>query len=159
MMLESVLERPTEGESSMSEKVLLKRSIIVKSQVTDEFRQKASQELGEETKTIESQLAQLESQYQQSLRQLEDMARQGQNVSKQMDQLHREVQTRQVQLQNLRNEVKTQLENLDKVQNGDYVVTGQLENYIDVAIGDNLYDKVRGAEILLKDGVVTAILN
>lgn len=140
------------------ETFLIKRSVTIKSQVTDAFRQKANNDLGEEVKTIDKQLQQLQVQYQETLKQLEDAARQGHNVSQQMDQLHRDVRTKQGQLKNLKTEVSQQLQNLDKVQNGDYVITGQLENFVDLKVGDNLYDKLRDSEILLKDGVITAIL-
>lgn len=142
----------------MSDKTLVKRNVTIKSQVTDEFREKAQSELTDEVATIDNQLKSLESQYQQSLQQLEELARQGHNVARQMDQLHQDARSKQQQLQTLKAEVSKQLANLDKVSNGDYVITGQLENFIEVSVGDNIYEKIRGAEILLKDGVVTAIL-
>jgi chromosome segregation ATPase len=154
-------EQPTEEttrEPIAMESVTLKRTIVVKSQVTDTFRERANGELGEEVKTIDQQLSQLENQYQQSLQQLENLTRQGQNVARQLDQLHKEYIGKRQQLHNLKGEVSTQLRNLDKVQNGEYVITGQLENFVDVKIGDNLYDKIRGAEILINDGMITAIL-
>ena len=136
----------------------LKRTVTVKSMVTDEFRHRAKSELSEEHTLIRTQLDQLEAQYQQSLKQLEEAARQGHNVACQMDQLHREANGKRQQLAGVEQELSKQLENLDKVQNGAYITTGQLENFAEVNVGDNLYEKIRGAEILIKDGVVTAIL-
>jgi chromosome segregation ATPase len=141
-----------------SEKTLLKRTITVKSLVTDAFREKAKQDLSQEQELIKSQQESLEAQYSQSLQQLEAATRQGQNVAQAMDQLHRDANQKRAQLANLEREVNTQLNNLDKVENGAYVITGQLDNFVEVNVGENLYDRIRGSEILLKDGIVTAIL-
>ena len=158
MMSEQATAPAETPEKQSIDAVRLKRTITVKSMVTDEFRQKATKDLSEELGVIDGQIDQLENQFQQSLKQLEDAARQGHNVSRQMDQLHRDANGKRNQLQNLKKEVSTQLNNLDKVENGAYVITGQLENFVDVKVGENLYKRIRGSEILLKDGVITAIL-
>ena len=75
-----------------------------------------------------------------------------------MDQLHRDVQQERLRLEGLKQELTQQIEGLDKVRNGDYVKTGELETWTEVCIGENLYKRMRNAEILIKDGVVTAIL-
>ena len=140
------------------ETTLLKRTITVKSMVTSEFREKATEDLSEELNLIQSQKESLETQFNESLQQLENAARQGQNVSQAMNQLHNEASQKRGQLNNLEQEVSTQISNLDKVEDGAYVITGQLDNFVEVKVGQNLYDRIRGSEILLKDGIVTAIL-
>lgn len=145
------------GKSELNS-IELKRQITVKSIVTDEFRKKAQNEFSEELKLIEAQLQQLESQYQNSMRQLEDLAQQGQNVTKNLGQLNAEVQERRVQLENVKIQVSRNLNNIDKAENGQFVITGTLENYVSVAPGDNIYEKLRGAEIIVRDGVIEEIL-
>jgi chromosome segregation ATPase len=135
----------------------LKRQVTVKTLVTDAFRIKAKQELGEEMKVIDVQMEQLEAQYQHTLRQLEQIAQQGQNVQNQLQQLNQEAQAKRAQLASLKMEVSTQLANIDKVENGSYIVTGMLENYVDIQVGDNIYEKIRNAEIIIEDGLVKAI--
>jgi uncharacterized coiled-coil DUF342 family protein len=141
-----------------SQAMLIKRSITIKTLVTDEFRTKAKQELSQETQMMASQLDELETQFQQTLRQLEEAARQGHNVARQMDQLHQEVHQRRAQLQALGQELDSQLKNLDTMSNGGYITTGQLENFVELKVGDDIYKKMRSAELLVKDGIVTAIL-
>lgn len=138
--------------------ISLKRQVTVKSLVTEDFRQRAKNELSEELKLIDSQLEQLENQYQAMLKQIENLARSGQNVSKQIEQLNAEVQDKRSQLSSVKMQVATNIANLDRVKNGDLVVTGVLENYADVQIGDNIYEKLRGAEIIIEDGIVKTIL-
>jgi esterase/lipase len=147
----------SEAPAGTAQSVQLKRQITVKSLVNDNFRAKASKELTDELALIDSQMAQLEAQYNQSIQQLERMAQQGQNVGKQLDNLNREAQERRNQLAALKIEVSTQLANLDKIANGAYIVTGMLENFVEVKIGDNIYEKIRNAEILVEDGIVKAI--
>lgn len=158
MASKSAEAKDAENGKSELKSISLKRQVTVKSLVTDTFRQQASNELSEELKLIDAQLEQLENQYQASMRQLEDLAKSGQNVGKQLDQLNREAQERRNQLAGVKMQVATNIANLDRVQNGDTVVTGVLENYVDLKVGDNIYDKLRGAEIIIEDGLVKTIL-
>jgi NAD-dependent DNA ligase len=104
------------------------------------------------------ELEALEKQYQANLKQLEDAARQGHNVAPQLDGLHKEVLSRQQQLGEMQQQLAAQLAELEKVTNGTFLVTGQMENYVTIAVGDSLYEKLRKAEVHVQDGVVTAIV-
>lgn len=149
---ESAMSAPQDNNT-----IQLKRQVTVKTLVNDNFRQRAKNELGEEQKLIETQIQQLEAQYQHSLQQLERAAQQGQNVQKQLQQLEREAQQKRGELSGLKLQVSSQIANLDKVENGNYVVTGLLENTVELRIGDNIYERLRNAEIIVEDGVITAI--
>ena len=137
--------------------VQVKRMVTVKTKVTDEFRARAKNELNEELKLIDTQLQQLEAQYQYNLQQLEKVAQQGQNVQQQLQQLNAEAQQKRNQLASVKMQVSSELGNLDNVENGQYIVTGQLEEVLTVRIGDNIYEKLQGAEVLIEDGIVTHI--
>jgi esterase/lipase len=151
---------PPQREQSKSDEkpiLLLKRQVTIKSRVTDLFRQRAKDGMSTELKMIDNQMEQLEGQYQTSLKTLEEMAQQGHNVRKELDQLNRDAQARRAQLSTVKMEVTNQLANLNRLENGTYVVTGALENFVDVHIGDNIYDKLQDAEIFVEDGIITAI--
>ena len=137
--------------------IQLKRQVTVKTKVTDNFRVRAKSELDNELKLIDTQLQQLEAQYQYSLQQLEKVAQQGQNVQNELQQLNQEAQQKRNQLASLKMQVSSELGNLDKIENGQYIVTGMLENLVDLKVGDNLYNTLQNAEILIEDGVITAI--
>lgn len=143
--------------SDSQQSVTLKRQVTVKTRVTDEFRARAKKELSDEIQLLESQSQQLETQIQQSMKQLENIAAQGQNVQKHLNQLNQEAQQRRNQLASLKMQLSTQLANLDKANNGDYVVTGILDNFVEVNVGDNIYEKLNNAEMLIEDGVVKEI--
>ncbi len=141
-----------------SDSVTLKRQVTIKTVVTDDFRERAQGELSGEVKQIESQLVQLETQYQETLKRLEEISNQGQNVRPQLEQLNQEAQSKRNQLTNLKLDVSKQLNNLNNVENGANVVTGLLESFVDVKVGENIYDRVRGTTVVIKDGVVQEIL-
>jgi ABC-type phosphate transport system auxiliary subunit len=136
----------------------VKRSLTIKTLVSDAFKQQASDDLNHEKQLIDQQLEHLELQVQNNLRQLEEATRQGHNVAQQLDQLHTEAAKRRHELTTLKNELAQQLDGLANVPNGQYIKTGQLENWVPLAVGDNLYQRLRGAEVLVNDGVITAIL-
>ncbi|MGE0200129.1 MAG: YlqD family protein [Candidatus Melainabacteria bacterium] len=149
--------RPDETMTTDTPTVQLKRRVTVKTKVTDLFRQRAKSELSEEHKTLETQQGELEAQYQQTLKQLEAMAGQGQNVQKQLQQLNEEYQRNRNQLTSMQMQLSSQLANLDRVQNGDFLVTGTLENNITLSVGDNLYEKLNSAELIVEDGIIKSI--
>lgn len=137
--------------------VSIKRQVNVKTIVTDQFKQTAHTDLSDEVQMIDAQLNQLEGQYQQSLQQLEQLAAQGQSVSRQMEQLNMEAQQRRHVLTTVRMDVNARLASLGKMENGSLLVTGQLESFVTLNVGDNIYDKVRKAEIIVRDGIIQAI--
>ena len=146
---------PTPQQAGPS--VQVKRQVVVKTKVTDSFRARAKGELDNELKLIDTQLQQLEAQYQYSLQQLEKVAQQGQNVQQQLQQLNGEAQQKRSQLASVKMQISSEIGNLDSVENGQYIVTGQLEEVLSVHVGDNIYEKLQGAEILIEDGIVTQI--
>ncbi|MFN8615273.1 MAG: YlqD family protein [Vampirovibrionales bacterium] len=144
---------------SQSNTVWVKRQVTVKSIVNDAFRERAGKELGEEVTQVNRQLEQLQAAYNQSLQQLEQLSAQGQQVLPQRQQLEQQVQAEQQKLLLLKEEVSKQLGNLDSVTNGTPVITGLLDGWVELRIGDNIYEKVRDTVITLTDGVITAIDN
>jgi flagellar biosynthesis chaperone FliJ len=157
MSANTTMERTTESPLKPYASVQLKRQVTVKTKVTDAFRARANDELNNELKLIDTQLQQLEAQYQYSLQQLEKVAQQGQNVQQQLQQLNQEAQQKRSQLASLKMQVSSELGNLGNLENGQYIVTGMLENTVEVRVGENIYDKLQNAEILIEDGVVTSI--
>lgn len=156
-MTQSILEKATEAPMTNQQAIQLKRQITVKTKVTDNFRLRAKSELDNELKLIDTQLQQLEAQFQYSLQQLEKVAHQGQNVQGQLQQLNQEAQQKRSQMASVKMQISSELGNLDKIENGQYIVTGMLENTVELRLGDNIYDHLQNAEILVEDGVITAI--
>ena len=159
MATDTQVKSGVKGQGATEQKSIeLKRQVVIKSIVTKEFRQQANAEFTEELKLVEAQIQQLENQYQSTMRQVEEMGRQGQDVSKQLMHLNGEVQERRAQLENAKIQVSRNLANVEKAADGEHVITGNLENYVSLSVGDNIYDKLRNAEIIIEDGVIKEII-
>lgn len=148
------------GEFTMSQpqqSIQLKRQVTLKTLVNDHFRQHAHQEMANELKLLDAQMQQLETQYQHSLNQLEQLAAKGQNVQTHLSQLNDEAQQKRNQLAQLKMQVSTQLANIDKIPDNEYIVTGVLENFVEIKPGDKIYEKLVNAEIIIENSVVKEI--
>jgi len=155
---DSAVKEPGSAASGSAGSVHVRQAITIKTLVTEEFKRQAVEELRQELSFIQEQLDQLDAQFQQAQKQLEELAKTGQSVLNQMEQLNQEMIGRKQQLSGLKMEVTSQLSTIEKANNGTYIVTGQLEGVVPYSAGDNLYDKIRNTEILIKDGVITSIL-
>jgi hypothetical protein len=157
MLNQSATAQAPDGARTSVPSVQLKRQVTVKTMVTDKFREKAKSELSNELQLIDTQMQQLEAQYQHSLQQLEKVAQQGQNVQKQLQQLEADAQQKRTQLASLKMQVSSELGNIDKIPNGNFVITGILENFVELKVGDNIYEKLMNAEMIVEDGIVKSI--
>jgi esterase/lipase len=68
-----------------------------------------------------------------------------------------EINNRMHQMSSLRQELQLQKDSISHLSLDNVVVTGSLENYVELRIGENIYDKFRRAEILVRDGVIQDI--
>lgn len=136
---------------------ILKRVLTVKTKVTEAFCERTNKELKDELELLEAQGQQLESQFQQAMQQLDSLAAQGQNVQKQLLDLNQEVLQRRTQLNSLKIQISGRLAKLAQAKVGDYVITGTLDQFVTIKPGDNLYEKLNRAELIVEDGIVQEI--
>ena len=57
----------------------------------------------------------------------------------------------------MKQELVAHHDDFDRLPLEEEVVTGMLDNYFELKIGDNLYDKVKDAEIIVRDGIIEKI--
>lgn len=137
----------------MSDKAIeLKRVVMVKAIVTEAFKQNLIKELERAIGNIDGQMGQMET---QSKNYLEDLKKKGlmQKAAAFKHQLDEE-KSRQAAA---KADLMMKIEEAKRLQIGSEFVQGPLEGPVDVAVGDNLYKKVGGAEIIVKDGVIQEI--
>lgn len=137
----------------MSEKSLeLKRIVMVKAIVTEAFKENLNKELERAIANIDTQLGQMEA---QGKNYLEDLKKKGlmQKAAAFKHQFDEE-KTRQAAS---RADLMMKMEESKRLQIGSEFVQGPLEGPVNVAVGDNLYKKVGGAEIIVKDGIIQEI--
>jgi butyrate kinase len=111
-----------------------------------------------ELNTIDASIQQLRESAQGRLNEL--MQANMSQEDKQLAQMHLQQQFDEqvTQLLTLKQEILNRQELLANTPNGTYVSTGNVTDSVTLNVGDNIYDRLKGSEILVKDGVITAIL-
>lgn len=138
--------------------IKVKRPVKIKTIVTDKFKQQAQEELAKEIHLLDSQIMQLELQS----RQIQEQASEytglyGEKSFDQIQQALNDITTRLQQMGELKNELISQKESISHISLNNIIVTGSLENYVELKTGENIYEKFREAEILVKDGIIQEI--
>jgi poly-D-alanine transfer protein DltD len=141
------------------ETMTVSRSIVVKTMITDAFREQAAKEDEKELSQVDANIGQLRQMAEQRLNDIQQ-AEQLSDADKQIAQTHLQQQFDRdmVTLLNAKQEVLARKDALSKTANGSYVTTGELQDTVQLKVGQNIYQVLRGAEILVKDGVITAML-
>ncbi len=145
----------------MNDKTIrVKRPVKVKTVVTEGFKQQAKDELNKEIRLIENQIMQLELQSKQIQDQISGVssAFYGEHDIEQIQQSLDEIIRRIQQMGELKQELVFQGDNIDHLTLDNVIITGSLENYVELKPGENLYEKFKDAEIIVKDGIIQDII-
>lgn len=143
----------------ISKSITVKRPVKVKTVVTEGFKQQAKDEINKEIRLLDNQIMQMELQSKQIQDQVSGgMSQYFAEGNDQAQHAIEELLQRLQQMSELKQELQFQKENIDHLALNNVIVTGSLENYVEVKPGENLYDKFKDAEIIIKDGVVQDII-
>ncbi len=140
--------------------ISIKRSIAIKAVVTPTWKEDAEKELSKAISNIDQQLSQLEQEGQQIVSNIRS-----QSVNPLDPRVQEQVSQVQQQVAAKRNEIEEQKRNLLQQQSqvrelkmDEIVDQGQVDSFCDVAVGDNLIEKMQ-VSITVKDGVIQSIDN
>ncbi|NLU42391.1 MAG: 16S rRNA processing protein RimM [Firmicutes bacterium] len=128
----------------------VKRTIIVKTIVTEKFKEEMLDTIKASLNRIELELQQMEFQGKRTLSGLEK-----QNV-KQAVSLRQQLEAEREKRFEAKKRLQNQQQEVSEWQIGDEVIQGTLEGYVDLQIGDSIRS-ILGSEIVVKDGVVVEI--
>ncbi len=128
----------------------IKRPVLVKVKVTEEFKRKMALEIQEAIKKLDSELQQLDFQIKRVVAELEKKNPPGITAARQH--FENEKQKRVKAKSNL----SEQLKNTGKLALGAEVVQGTLESVTDINVGDDWND-IMGIEILICDNKIIDI--
>ena len=136
----------------------IKRTITVRAVVTPRWKEDAERELAAAISNLDQQLGQLELEGQQVIDQIR---RQSANpldprVQDQVESVQQQVAAKRAELDGQKRQLMDQQVQVRELDMEAVVEQGQLESTIDVAVGDNLVQKLQ-ASILVRDGVIEAI--
>ena len=140
--------------------IKVKRPVKVKTVVTNGFKQQTKEEINKEILMIDNQIMQLELQSKQIQDQISSLSSSyfdGKNIEQAQEGVN-DILKRLQQMNELKNELQFQRDNIEHLVLDNVIITGNLENYVELKPGENLYEKFKEAEILIKDGIIQNII-
>jgi len=136
----------------MAEEIELKRVVMVKAIVTDAFKDNLVKELERAVKNMEAQENQMEM---QSTNYMEDLKKKG--LMQKAAAFKHQLEDERARQAAAKTDLTMKIEEAKRLVLNTEFVQGPLEGPVKVGLGDNLYKKVGGAEIIVKDGVIQEI--
>ncbi|MGL5193645.1 MAG: YlqD family protein [Chroococcales cyanobacterium] len=139
-------------------KLLLKRNTIIKAIVTPRWKEEVQQQLQGQINQIDMQLQQLEMQAQQMIGELQKQSIQppGPQVQQQMESVKMQANQRQREMLDQKNQILQNLQQVQTLEMGEEVASGQMDSFFYLERGDDLIKKMQ-VEVVLRDGVVEEI--
>lgn len=134
----------------MSNGLKIKRPVIVKVKVTEDFKRKMAAEIQEAVRKLESELQQLDFQVKRMIAELEKKNPPGIPAAKQ----HVEAE-KQKRLQ-AKSKLTEQLKSIGMLAIGSEIVQGSLESVTEINVGDN-WSEIMGVEIVICDNIIIEI--
>ena len=136
----------------------IKRNITVRAVVTPRWKEDAERELSGAVANLDQQLAQLEVEGQQVVDQIR---RQSANpldprVQEQVASVQQQVAAKRAEIEEQKRQLLEQQRQVRELEFDQIVEQGQIESLVDIAVGDNLVQKLQAA-VLVRDGVIEAI--
>lgn len=143
----------------MSESIQLMRQVAVKAIVTENFKAQVAGEINRNLQQIDAELQQLEFKGKRAVADIEKRA--GQPVSSeikaQIDSIRQQVEAEKIRLSQMKDDMTAQQTALNELPIGSVVTQFTVENPVEVRIGENIFQRLEGGEILVKDGVIQEI--
>lgn len=125
------------------------RPVLIKAVVTESFKRLYVQDLEDAIKRAETILEQITTQIRRS-----ELERQ---VSPQSRALRQQLEVEHARQEAARAELQMRLREAEALQLNTEFTQGTVESLVEVKIGDNLFNKLGRAEILVKDGLILEI--
>ena len=143
----------------MAESIQLIRQIAVRAIVTENFKGQVGAEIQRNLQQIDAELQQLEFKGKRAISDLEK--RSAGNISPdvraQIDSVRSQVETEKARLNQMKEEMQGQVQALTELPIGSVITQFTVENPVEVRLGENIFQRLEGGEILVKDGVIQEI--
>ncbi|MEB3237880.1 MAG: YlqD family protein [Candidatus Sericytochromatia bacterium] len=135
----------------MVQSLSLRRQVVIKTIVTESFKQQAMAELQQALGQLDEQAQELEFQARRAVEELQKRQPEA------LPQLEAQINEDRQRLGANKAELLQRLQVFGQLSLGQEFVQGNVENFVDVAVGDAFYEKMASPEIVIKDGVVIEI--
>ncbi len=130
----------------------LKQNVLVKVIVTEQFKEKYKKELEKQLKEAEGKVKNLKS----SLAELVIQSA-GVKSTGYVESLKAQIEQERMLQEALASELREKIKEAEKLEIGSLFPYTMIEGSVDVKEGDNLWEKVAGGEIIIKDDIVISI--
>jgi hypothetical protein len=141
----------------MAETIQLMRQVQVKAIVTENFKTQVAAEINRNLQQIDAELQQLEFKGKRAMADLEKKAATSPEARAQMETIRQQVEAERMRLLQLKEEMTGQQSALAELPIGSVVTQFTVENTIEVRLGENIFQRLEGGEILVKDGIIQEI--
>ncbi len=131
--------------------VVIKRSVILRSIVTEQLKEQLKEELQSNIDEIDQQIQQIDFRTQPYITEL-----QRSNIQQAMA-VRQQVNQEKEKQRSIREALLERMKQVEELELGEEVVRGALESQVEVEEGDNLAEILGGREIVTKDDVVVEI--
>ncbi|MBF2054822.1 MAG: YlqD family protein [Candidatus Sericytochromatia bacterium] len=136
--------------------IKLKRPVAIKAIVTEKFKTEATKEIQQALQNFDLALQQLEFQGKRAMTDLDknpdipnkDQARAG---------LQNQIDQQRGQINSQKSELLQRLNMISQLEMDSEFLQATVDNFVEVKVGDNLYEKLSNTEVIVKDGVVIEI--
>ena len=129
--------------------ITLQRPVIIKTIVTESFKRLYIADLEEAVKRVDAIMQQIDVQSRRF-----DLERQ---VTPQTRNVRAQLELERQRQEATRLELQARLREAQELQLNSEFVQGSIEGLVQVAVGDNLFDKISRTEVIVKDGIVLEI--
>ena len=143
----------------MVETIKLVRQIAVRAIVTENFKNQVGQEINRNLQQIDAELQQLEFKGKRAIADIEKRTAGvvTADARVQMETIRQQVEAEKMRLLQLKEEMQGQFQALNELPLGSVVTQFTVENPVEVRIGENIFQRLEGGEIPVKDGVIQEI--
>ena len=131
--------------------ITAKRSIAVQVIVTEQFKEELKQELTEAAEETQRRIDRMEF---HSRRVLADL--QATDLTQAMT-ARRQIEAEKRRHETLKQDIVQQIQEAEKLEIGSEYPRGTIEGTVELTEGDNLFEKLTGSQIVVKDGVIIEV--
>ena len=129
---------------AMPKGVTLKRTVTIKAVVTEKFKEYMTFEYNENKKTVDARLQLIDSEIQKH------------RVSN--PGLVANLEAEKINISNSLSEMHAKMEDVHRLDLGQHYMQGMVDGFVSVNVGDNLYEKLGGMEIIVQDGIIESLV-
>ncbi|MBI2811592.1 MAG: hypothetical protein HYX67_12310, partial [Candidatus Melainabacteria bacterium] len=135
----------------MVETIKLVRQIAVRAIVTENFKNQVGQEINRNLQQIDAELQQLEFKGKRAIADIEKRTAGvvTADARVQMETIRQQVEAEKMRLLQLKEEMQGQFQALNELPLGSVVTQFTVENPVEVRIGENIFQRLEGGEILV----------